>query len=285
MFTGNHSGGAHQDDKHADAWCSYLKTTSHNDADCRIQQHKAGGNPHVAASRTQRVRGICSAHDLPEEDNEPDRPYIFFTATKVQSKTEPATAPKQKNGTWLFGPLTAARPRPFMESEKPAISLGGQDEPDLSYMYGGTDGEGGPLYGTPLMASGPAAFKHKTSAGDSIVTVLVDSRASGHYFDDLIIPSLQHRLLNDVLLTTPRKIIIAEGALMEGTAEGILQGLVTDKHGEQHLTRITIVIVPGTGHDLFSVKMATKKGIISIFRLGQPQVGVTRHHRLTSCRR
>ena len=118
-----------------------------------------------------------------------------FTETEVQSKTEPATAPRQNNGTWPFGPLTAAHPWPFVERKKPAISLGEQDEPDLS-MYGGSDGQGESLYGTGLMASGPAAFKHKPSAGDDSVTVLVDSGTSGHYFDDLTIPSLNHSVLN-----------------------------------------------------------------------------------------
>ena len=151
-----------------------------------------------------------------------------------------------------------------MEREKPAISLGGQDEPDLSYMYGGTDCEGEPLYSTALMASGPAAFKHKSSAGNDSVTVLVDSGTSGHYFDDLVIPSLKHCRLNYVLLTTPRKIFTPGGALLDGTAEGILQGLVTDNHGEQHLARIAILIVPGLGRSLFSAKQATKKGVVSI---------------------
>ena len=95
-------------------WCSYHKTTSHNVADCRVQQHKAGGDAHVATARTMRVKGVCSAYDLPEEDDEPERPYIYFTATEVQSKTELATAPRQKSGTWPFGLLTAAHPWPFV---------------------------------------------------------------------------------------------------------------------------------------------------------------------------
>ena len=110
--------------------------TSHNDADYRVQQHKAGGNVHVAATRTY-AKGVCSAYDLPEEDDESERPYISFTANEIQSKTEPATAPRQKNGIWSFGPLTAARLWPFVEREKPAILLGGQDEPDLSYTMRG----------------------------------------------------------------------------------------------------------------------------------------------------
>ena len=250
------------------------KTTFHNDTDCHVQQHKAGGNAYMATTRTQRVEGVCSAYDLPEEDDDPERPYISFTATEVQSKTEPTMAPRQKNGTWPFGPLTAARPWPFVEREKPAISLDGQDELDFSYMYGGTDGEGKPLHGTALMASGPVAFNHKSSAGDDTVTVLKDSGPSDRYFDDLMIPSFKHRLLNYALLTTSIKILTAGGALLDGTAEGIRQGLVTDNHGEQHLARIAILIV-SIGRNLFSVKSATKKDVVSIFDFDNPRLALS----------
>ena len=159
-----------------------------------------------------------------------------------------------------------------MEREKPAISLGWPNEPDFFYTYGGTDGKGEPLYSTALMALEPAAFKHKPSACDDSVTALVDSGASGHYFDDPIIPGLKHRLLNYVLPTTPRKILTAGGALLDCTAEGTLQGIVTDNHGEHHLARITILIVPGIGCNLFSVKSATKKGIVSTFDFDNPRL-------------
>ena len=139
-------------------------------------------------------------------------------------------------------------------------------------MYRVTDGGREPLYGTALMTSGPATFKHKPSTGDDSAPVLVDSGSSGHYIDDLIISSFKHRLLNCVLLTTPRKILTAGGALLDGTAKGILQGLVTDNHGKQHLARIDTLIVPGIGRNLFSVKSTTKKGVV-------------RHRRPTLCRR
>ena len=96
----------------------------------------------MAAAHTPRFKSVCSAYDLTEEDDEPERPYISFTVTEVESKAESVTASRQKNGTWTFSLLTAARPWQIVEREKPAISLGGQDEQDLSYMYGGTDGEG-----------------------------------------------------------------------------------------------------------------------------------------------
>ena len=158
-----------------------------------------------------------------------------------------------------------ARPWSLVEREKPAISLGGQDEPDFSYTYGVTDGEGDPLYGTALTASGPAGFKHKPSADDNSVTVLVKSGGCGDYFDGLIISSIKHHLLNYAFLTTPRNVLTHRGALLDRTAEGILQGIVTANHGEQHLARITTFIVPGIGRNLFSDKSATKKGVIAIF--------------------
>ena len=253
-------------------WCSYHKETSHNKANCRVQQRKVGGNAHAAAARIRRLKGVYSVYDLSEEDDEPERPYIVFTATEIQSKTESTPAPTQSNGTWPFGRLTGACPWSFVEREKPGISLGGQIEPDLSYMYGGTDGEGEPLYGTALIASEPAAFKQKPSAGDDSVTALVNSGAFGHYFDDLPIPSLKHRLLNDFVLTTPRNIVTAGIALLDGTAEGILQGLVTDSNIKQYLARITVLIVPGIGCNLFYIKSATKKGVDSIFNFDNPRL-------------
>ena len=60
--------------------------------------------------------------------------------------------------------------------------------------------------------------------------------------------------------------------MLNGTAEGILQGIVTENHGEQHLARIAIFIVPGIGRNLFSVKSATKKGVISIFDFDNPRL-------------
>ena len=122
------------------------------------------------------------------------------------------------------------------------------------------------------MASGPAAFKYKPSAGDDSVTVLVDSGASGHYFNDFLIPSLKHRLLNYVLITTPPKILAAGGALLDCTAEGILQGRVTNIHGEQQLAWIAILIMPGIRRNIFSVKSATKKSVVSNFNFDNPRL-------------
>ena len=121
----------------AEAVCGVHITIQHPITTPAAVSNKTGGNAHVAAVRTQCVKGVCSAYDLPEDDDEPERPYISFTATNVQRKTEAATAPRQKNDTWPFGLLTAARPWLFMDDEKLAISFRVKDEPDLSYMNGG----------------------------------------------------------------------------------------------------------------------------------------------------
>ena len=57
-------------------------------------------------------------------------------------------------------------------------------------MYGGTDDEGEPLYCTILKGSRLVEIERKSHANGKAVPVVVDSGASGQYFDDLIIPDL-----------------------------------------------------------------------------------------------
>ena len=253
------------------AWCSYHKTTTHSDADCRARRRKpADGNAHVTAAGPSRVKEVCSAYDLPEEEDQPERPYTSFTATEVHPTAATGAEQSQKAATWPFGSLLASRSWLFEERSKPAITLGGHEKPDF-YTYGGTDGEGEPLYGVALRTSGPAEIKRKLYVNGYVVHVLVCSGASDHYFDDLIIPELKHRL-QETSLITPRTILTAGGAMVDGTAEGVIQGIITDDYGEQHLARIAILNVPGIGRNLFSVKTAAKKGIVSIFDVNNPRL-------------
>ena len=62
------------------------------------------------------------------------------------------------------------------------------------------------------------------------------------------------------------------GALLDGTGEGILQGVIPDNYGNGHLIRIQILVVPTIGHNLFSVKAATRNGIVSIFDGENPRL-------------
>ena len=55
-----------------------------------------------------------------------------------------------------------------------------------------------------LGASPSVAVTSEDSVNSSLATLMVDSVASGHYFDDAIIRDLKHRLPDYIHLTTPR---------------------------------------------------------------------------------
>ena len=60
------------------------------------------------------------------------------------------------------------------------------------------------------------------------VNVLVDSGASGYYFDDAIIPGFRDRVEEYKVLDEPRKLSTAGGGELNGTAQGVLRGHVID---------------------------------------------------------
>ena len=99
-------------------------------------------------------------------------------------------------------------------------------------MNVGMDSEGGSFYGMTPVELEPAEIERKPHEIGNVVTVLVDSGASGHYFDDTFIPDLKHRLQDYTSLSTPRTILTAGGALLDGTSKGVLQGLIADDYGE-----------------------------------------------------
>ena len=122
------------------------------------------------------------------------------------------------------------------------------------------------------MASSSITVTSEDSVNSNFTTLVVNSGASGHYFDDAIIRNLKHRLQDYVHLAALRKILTAGGAILDSTAEGILEGLVEDNSGNQILVRVDIVMVPGIGRNLFSVMTAAKKGIVTIFDYENPML-------------
>ena len=141
---------------------------------------------------------------------------------------------------------------------------------NLCYMFGRAyDKE--PVEKT-LMTSSSAAITFQDSVNSNLATLMVDSGASGHYFNDAIIRDLKHRLQDYLHLATDRKILTAGGALLNGTVEGVLQGLVTNDYGNQILVWVEIEVVLGIGRNLFSVMTAAKKGIVTIFDYKTPRL-------------
>ena len=115
------------------------------------------------------------------------------------------------------------------------------------------------------MSSISVAATSEDSAASNLAALLVDSGASGHYFNDAIIRDLKRRLQDCVHLATPWGILTAVGAMLKGTVEGVLQGLVIDDNGNQILVRVDIEVVPGIGRNLFSVMTSANKDIVNIF--------------------
>ena len=208
------------------------------------------------------MHGICSARDIPNPKEDADRPFISFSATEATSSAATTTL-EQEKGTWSFGPSSATCPWSFAEREKPVVDFRRQSKYNPTFMFN-TDGEGVPLYGTALMSLPVPVAYNKAIDCSNLVHVLVDSGASDHYFDDFLFPELNRCLLDYTCLTTPSKILTAARALLVGTREGILQGIIPDHYGNGHLVQTQILVVPTIGHNLFSVKRATRNGIVFI---------------------
>ena len=108
-------------------WCSFHKTTTHNNANCRATPANGlDGNAHFAQVRPPSVPGICSSWVVPVRDDPDEKPCISFLARGVQPSAKPAKARVEEKGARPCGPvLTAAterwrtRPWPFTPRAEP----------------------------------------------------------------------------------------------------------------------------------------------------------------------
>ena len=123
-----------------------------------------------------------------------------------------------------------------------------------------------------LMTSLSAAITSQGSVNINFVTIMVDSGALGHHFNDAIIRDLKHCLQNYVHLATLREGLSAGRAMLDGTVESVLQVLVTDDYGNQILVRVDLVVVPRIGRNLFSVSTAAKTSFMTISDCEKPRL-------------
>ena len=113
---------------------------------------------------------------------------------------------------------------------------------------GNTDAEDG-----LALAAVPAAEKWNRGS-NSLVSVVVDSRVSGHYFDDALIPGLRYRLDNYHALAIWRWITTAEGHRLKEAGQGLPRGHPIGAQELKRLTQLSVLAGPDAGWDLFSVK-------------------------------
>ena len=70
-----------------------------------------------------------------------------------------------------------------------------------------------------------------------------------------------------------RRYVTTEGGhQLEGAGQGLLRGHIIDAQGVQRLIQISVLIVPGLGRNLFSVKQASRNGAVSIFDKYKPKM-------------
>ena len=125
------------------------------------------------------------------------------------------------------------------------------------------------------MLLGAFATYVNNSNNCNLVHGKVDSGQLGNNFHDSLI---NHRQLDYTCLATPRTSLTAEGALLESTGERVLQGVISDNHGNCHLVRIQILVVYAIGCKLSSVETAPRNGIIFTLDRENPRMkafGVT----------
>ena len=103
------------------------------------------------------------------------------------------------------------------------------------------------------LAAVPAAEKWNRGS-NSLVSVMVDSGVSGHYFDDTLIRGLRSRLDNYQALAIRRWITTAEGHQLKEAGQELPRGHSIGAQGLKRLTTLSVLAGPDTGWDLFSVK-------------------------------
>ena len=164
-------------------------------------------------------------------------------------------------------------PWPYFPRAELTVSFGGpvaEEKSNLCYTFGMANDEA-PVE-KALTTSSSSAITCEDSVNNNLATLMEDSGASDHYFDDANICDLERRLQEYVHLALPRKILTVGGAMLKGIAEGVLQNLVTDNACNKIVVRVDIVVVPGIGRNLFSVLTAPKKDIATIFDYQNPRL-------------
>ena len=89
---------------------------------------------------------------------------------------------------------------------------------------------------------------------NSLVSVVADCGASGHYFDNALIPGLRYRLDNYQEVAIQRWITPAEGHQRKEAGQGLLRDHSIGVRGLKRLTKLSVLAGLDVGRDLFLVE-------------------------------
>ena len=113
----------------------------------------------------------------------------------------------------------------------------------------------------------------RTGCSNDYVNVLVECGASGHYFDDVIIPGFRDRLEEYKVLDVPRKNSTAGGGHCAGSAPG-------PRRRRQRSPTVNPTFVSDCAwprRNLFSAKQAARNGVVSTFDMTNPRLETQPH--------
>lgn len=113
---------------------------------------------------------------------------------------------------------------------------------------------------------------------NDFVAWVVDICPSGHYLDSSLELGILARAGGFMAHARPFKIVTEESNAVEAVASVAVRGTVTDLKEKVHHVALSCFVVPGLGCHLFSVKVATKQGIIAISERSHPRLGNPAKH-------
>lgn len=229
-------------------WCSFHKTTTHSDAECLKQQ--ARNSQHQAQANFANLGSVR----LAQCDNSGVPTFGFSYSTVGGSAAAAASSTK-----------------PAADAET-AIQLGPPVSEILKNNHDSAPGLFG-AFGASYMTTSPALAASGPGPGSQI-TMMVDSGASEHFLDPLLIPGLRGLMSDYCSLDVPHKIVTAGQYVLEGIAKGTVRGHVIDVSGRENLFAFPAIVVPGLGRNLFSVAMSSTAGVVAVFDSVQPRLEI-----------
>ena len=89
--------------------CSYYKTTTHSDADCRARPvNRLNDSAHFAQVLFLSVPRMCSSWDLPVRDDSDEKPCISFSREAQPVIKSAQARVEEKKGVRPLGPARTA---------------------------------------------------------------------------------------------------------------------------------------------------------------------------------
>ena len=95
---------------------------------------------------------------------------------------------------------------------------------------------------------------------------------SDHFFEDGLFPGLRRELDSYQELDIRRRITTSGRHQLKSTGHELLRGHIIDIQEVQRLIQLSVLVVADLGWNLFSVKKASRNGVVSIFDKHNPRL-------------